>query len=702
MTRGVGLRGKLFAAIGIIALTTLVSAGVSWLAFDGISKDTAQFEIRTLPEMETAQRIGALGPAVAAGAANLIAAETDADRATRYERLQADLVNLRADAESLPQAGDILQSIEQLSGNLDAINATVGQRTTKEAEARAAFDAVIAAKASLDEVLDPYLEDQTKQADDALTSIMGDPNNFFTYIFPLNGAYSKAKVLHRVRGFSDRAMTQVVAIMTASDEEGVAKGVAEIDTMLQWARDTVNSLNADFSDSGKKVSERFKTFVGLLSAEDGLVAVRRDTFALRGELQSQLSENSVLVNGLDTFVADLSQATAAEGEAAIVSIRNSVGQAEIWLIVISLVSIILAVLVGYLYVGRFVVRRLLTLSDAMDSIAGGDLDTRIDTGSADEIGTMSRALVTLRENSRQVVQLNADKEAADRAAERERRETLNRLADDFNRRVLAIVKDVEEEVSGLTGLVATMAQETGSSAEQARVVSGVSSDAAQKMGTISETSEQLSLSMREMSSRAAEASSITGSVSSDAKRTDEAVDTLSDAAEKIGDVVKLISEIAEQTNLLALNATIEAARAGEAGKGFAVVANEVKGLASQTATATGDIVAQVEAIKQAVSAAADATRKVTEGVGSVDQAVSEIASDADRQTRETHEIMETMQATSDEMGSVSSSVGTIMTATEEIREAADSVVARVDELRARTGDLTTELNRFVTDIRSGS
>ncbi len=50
-----------------------------------------------------------------------------------------------------------------------------------------------------------------------------------------------------------------------------------------------------------------------------------------------------------------------------------------------------------------------------------------------------------------------------------------------------------------------------------------------------------------------------------------------------------INEIAARTNLLALNATIEAARAGEVGRGFAVVAGEVKQLAGQTSSATGEI-----------------------------------------------------------------------------------------------------------------
>ena len=65
---------------------------------------------------------------------------------------------------------------------------------------------------------------------------------------------------------------------------------------------------------------------------------------------------------------------------------------------------------------------------------------------------------------------------------------------------------------------------------------------------------------------------------------------------KVDKISKQIDAIASQTTLLALNATIEAARAGEAGRGFAVVAGEVKALAGQTSTATGEIAAMLRAL----------------------------------------------------------------------------------------------------------
>lgn len=73
---------------------------------------------------------------------------------------------------------------------------------------------------------------------------------------------------------------------------------------------------------------------------------------------------------------------------------------------------------------------------------------------------------------------------------------------------------------------------------------------------------------------------------------------------QIQSMVDVIASIAGNTNLLALNAAIEAARAGEQGRGFSVVADEVRRLATDTATQTTRI---SEITDQLVKAATNST-----------------------------------------------------------------------------------------------
>jgi methyl-accepting chemotaxis protein len=176
---------------------------------------------------------------------------------------------------------------------------------------------------------------------------------------------------------------------------------------------------------------------------------------------------------------------------------------------------------------------------------------------------------------------------------------------------------------------------------------------------------------------------------------------LANSADKIGEVVGLINAIAGQTNLLALNATIEAARAGAAGKGFAVVASEVKSLATQTAKATEEISAQINAIQSSTRSAADAIERVSRTITEISDIASSVATAVGQQGVATHDITENVSRAALGAREAATNISGVREAAAETGHVADDVFKASRELAERAETLHQEVDRFLVTVRAG-
>lgn len=358
-----------------------------------------------------------------------------------------------------------------------------------------------------------------------------------------------------------------------------------------------------------------------------------------------------------------------------------------------LVAAVVAVVAGSI-VGGVAVRPIKGLTEFMSGLAAGKLDGDVPGQErSDELGAMSSAVKVFQDNAVRTREMEAEQHRAAETAEREKREMMTRMADDFEQSVGGIVDGLGSAADQIQNVVQNLNTTVDNTREQTGSAASASEQAAASVHTVAASASELSASITEISAKVAQSAAVADDAVREAENTRSTVEQLVSSSARIGEVVDLINDIAEQTNLLALNATIEAARAGDAGKGFAVVANEVKSLATQTGRATEEISSQIAEVQKSTEDASQAIRGIGQTIGKISEISAVVAAAVEEQGAATQEISKSAEqaslGTSEVSGSiqhVNSGVGDVSTASGIMTESAQNVSTQSAELRNAVED----------------
>ena len=171
---------------------------------------------------------------------------------------------------------------------------------------------------------------------------------------------------------------------------------ADSESALQGLLDEFSRLHAAGIDPA----------VSSLGAGEGIFFVRGRQLAaessMRG-LASSFEESSVALDGAVSGLLTASQAHSSEVLGLTVS---SFDEGRTLLTAISVISVIVATLAAWVWVGNGMVRRLSRMSARMREMADGDLETPVPEVGRDEIGELASALEVFRQQALEVQRLN--------------------------------------------------------------------------------------------------------------------------------------------------------------------------------------------------------------------------------------------------------------------------------------------------------
>ncbi|MDR5762487.1 methyl-accepting chemotaxis protein [Caballeronia sp. LZ035] len=465
----------------------------------------------------------------------------------------------------------------------------------------------------------------------------------------VNGINARADVAAQIRTAVDRraiAARNLVLVTKPADieieKEAVTRAHEDVQARLKQLRDMIAGASDTSEQARSLVAEmaRVETLYGPVATD--IVAL-----ALAGKHEDAIvkmdDQCRPLLAQLVKATDDYASYTIARREEIVRDYdANYVFQRNV-LIALCAAASLFAVIAGIAII-RSITRPIGAAVDIAQTVARGDLTSRIVANAKDETGDLLRALA------------------------------------EMNARLTETVSQVRES-SGAVGNAAK---------ELATGNTDLSQRTEEQAASLQETAasmEQLTSTVRQNADNAQQASSLASNASQIARKGSDVVgrvvatmNGISDSSDKIAEITGIIEGIAFQTNILALNAAVEAARAGEQGRGFAVVASEVRSLAQRSSSAAKEI-------KDLIAASVDKVRNGSELAGEAGTTMAEVTQAVARVT----DIMEEIAAASAEQGRGIEQVNQAITQMDEVTQ---QNAALVEEAAAAATSLEEQGRRL--------
>lgn len=404
---------QLYLGIGFIVTIALVSAAISWQSFRRVGEAQKNVSEDSVPELVNAFAIARRSASLVDAAPRLLAVATtdDLSRVIIAINLERELfemelsVLMREGLESSTQQhfSRIQSRAEALISNVEEIKDTVSFQLRLKGISDRQQRQLLAVRTNIEQTLIPAIDDQF------YFTVTGY-RDLGEKTAPLE-QYRSEEELSQYRRLSElqEAVNLGVTVLTntlnVSSVPLLEPNLERFEAILDAIERNKKALGAS-EELLNKIGTELDNLLELGSGQESIFRVHTKEIELTARQENLLTQNRTLALELISEVESIVETARLKADQASEISTRTVTTGGRTLLLLSALSLISAFLVGWLFVGRFLARRLKLLSGRMQQMAGGDLMEEVHLPGRDEIAHMASALEIFRKNSLEALRVD--------------------------------------------------------------------------------------------------------------------------------------------------------------------------------------------------------------------------------------------------------------------------------------------------------
>ena len=412
------ISSQLYLALGGAVCLTFAAALVGWFSFDQVGDAQNRVNERSVPDLAAAFDLAQYSSALVADAATLPTSSTPEEVTEVSDRIaaahksfddQLKILESRAGEDEKGQFERVSAYSDTLLLNIGDIKQGISERFELENASDARQARLADLRFRLDHIVTPARDDQLFYTVTGYRAL-GEPP-------AAEVAYRSEDELTRFHYLSElqsnlNIATQILASASTVSDPSL------IEPLRERFESSVFHINRNLSrlegtEIHSELEPLFSRLVELGMGDDNSFVLRARQLEL-ADLQVVLLGNNhdiaVLLLGEMEFLVQTARDSAAVATAAS---DQAIFTGRTLLLAITGFSIVGAILIAWLFVGRVLLHRIEMLSQWMRQMAGGDLEARAEIRGRDEVAEMAAALEVFRQHAIEIQRLNLVEQLAE-------------------------------------------------------------------------------------------------------------------------------------------------------------------------------------------------------------------------------------------------------------------------------------------------